>query len=46
MAGKLQRITNYDSAVLPDADVDFFEQFYSPARAQELFHLLLTELQW
>ena len=46
MAGKLQRITNYDSAVLPDADVDFFEQFYSPARAQELFHLLLAELQW
>ncbi len=46
MAGKLQRITNYDSAVLPDADVDFFEQFYSPDRAQELFHLLSNELQW
>ncbi|MDB4431546.1 alpha-ketoglutarate-dependent dioxygenase AlkB [Pseudomonadales bacterium] len=46
MAGKSQCITNYDSAVLPDANVDFFEQFYSSARAQDLFDLLLKELQW
>jgi alkylated DNA repair dioxygenase AlkB len=46
MAGKSQRITNYDSAVLPDSNVDFFEQFYSSARAQELFDSLLNELQW
>ena len=46
MAGKSQRITHYDSAVLPDANVDFFEQFYSSARAQELFHSLLNGLQW